>query len=376
MALKFIPVVTAAAEYRITVGAGVLGGLDRRLNQLMGAKKYRAFVVTSPAIWKLWSKEFLRSFPADRQPVVLTVPSGEQHKRLAVVEKLAEQMARAGADRGALLIAFGGGVIGDVTGFLAAIYMRGVAYVQVPTTLLAQVDSSVGGKTGVNLTAGKNLIGSFHQPRAVYIDPEVLRTLPARELRAGMQEAVKAGIIQDGKLFRYLETNREAAVNGDQGVLTNVILAAVRVKADVVRRDEFESGPRMVLNFGHTLGHAIEAATGYGTLLHGEAVGWGMIGALHLGLARGTVTTEQFARAANLILAYGPLPSFRASARKLVALSASDKKNRGGHRAFVLPVGIGSTRIVHDVSDTELTQAAEAMIGDMVSATGHSRVTA
>jgi 3-dehydroquinate synthase len=237
------------------------------------------------------------------------------------------------------------------------------------------VDSSVGGKTGVNLGAGKNLVGSFHQPLAVYVDFDMLRTLPPREMHAGLQEAIKAGVIQDLKLLRYLERNREVVLGGAVGALSEVIGAAIRVKADVVHRDEFESGPRMALNFGHTLGHAIEAAIGYGTLLHGEAVGWGMIGALHLGLARGTVTTEEFARAANLILAYGPLPAFQTSAKKLVALSASDKKNRGGLRAFVLPVGIGSTRVVHDVTDAELTRAAQAMIDDMSAATGRKRVT-
>jgi len=373
---KSISVVTASAKYNITVGSGLLGELHRRIEKLTKPKRLRAFVVTSPGIWKLWSAEFLRSFPADQQPVVLTIPAGEQHKTLATVEKLSEQLAAAGADRDSLLIAFGGGVVGDITGFLAAIYMRGILYVQVPTTLLAQVDSSVGGKTGVNLAAGKNLVGSFHQPLAVYVDFDVLRTLPPREVRAGLQEAIKAGIIQNVKLLCYLEQHKQLVGGGALSPLGDIVHAAIRVKAEVVGRDEFESGPRMALNFGHTLGHAIESATGYGTLLHGEAVGWGMIGALHLGLARGTISTEEFARLANLILAYGPLPPFRTSAKKLVALSASDKKNRGGLRAFVLPVGVGATRIVHDVTDAQLFEAAQAMIDDMSAATGGNQETA
>jgi len=373
---KSISVVTASGKYQVILASGLLGELHPQLVKLTKPKRLRSFVVTSPKIWRLWSAEFLRSFPPDQRPVVLTIPAGEQHKTLATVEKLGEQLAGAGADRDSLLIAFGGGVVGDVTGFLAAIYMRGIPYVQVPTTLLAQVDSSVGGKTGVNLAAGKNLVGSFHQPLAVYVDFEVLRTLPPREVRAGLQEAIKAGLIQDVKLLRYLEQEKELIVAGALVPLGRVVNAAIRVKADVVGRDEFESGPRMALNLGHTLGHAIEAATGYGTLLHGEAVGWGMIGALHLGLARGTISMEEFARLANLILAYGPLPPFRASAKKLVALSASDKKNRSGLRAFVLPVGIGATKIVHDVTDAQLMQAAQAMIDDMSAASGPDWVTA
>lgn len=376
MPLQTIQVTTASASYTIELGTGLISGLHRRLEKLMRGKPYRPFVLTSPRIWKLWSAAFLRSFPAGRSPVVLMLPAGEQHKKLAQVERLAEQLARAGADRDALLIAFGGGVVGDVTGFLAAIYMRGIPFVQVPTTLLAQVDSSVGGKTGVNLAAGKNLIGSFHQPRAVYIDLELLATLPPRQLRAGLQESVKAGIIQDRKLLTYLEKNKTRATTGDLRVLAQVVHASIRVKASVVGQDERESGTRMTLNFGHTLGHAIEAATGYGTLLHGEAIGWGMIGALHLGLARQTITEEEFARMANLILGYGPLPRFQATARRLVALSAGDKKNRSGRRAFVLPLGIGATQIVHDVSDQELLCAAQAMIDDMTIASASNSSTA
>jgi 3-dehydroquinate synthase len=356
---------TASAAYEIFVGQGLLPTLHKRLVKLAAGKPYRPFLITSPNIWKLWSTQVRASFPEAESPTVLFLPPGEKHKRLAAVESLAEQLAEAGADRDALLIAFGGGVIGDITGFLAAIYMRGVPYVQVPTTLLAQVDSSVGGKTGVNLAAGKNLVGSFYHPRAVFADIDILATLPANELRAGLQESIKAGIIHDAKLFSYIEQKKELIANGDPASMSRVIGASIKVKADVVAKDEKESGVRMTLNFGHTLGHAIEAATGYKRLLHGEAVAWGSIAALHLGLARKTITEEEFARMANLILAYGPLPRFRATASELVALTASDKKTRSGRRAFVLPTGIGSVKIVYDVTDEELTAAAEAMLAEM-----------
>jgi 3-dehydroquinate synthase len=372
-----IALAASSAEYDITIGQNLLATLHPRLLDLARgtsgeAKPFRPFLITSPNIWKLWSKQVRASFPEAQSPTVLFHPAGEKHKRFAAVEALAEELAAHGADRDSLLIAFGGGVIGDITGFLAAIYMRGIPYIQIPTTLLAQVDSSVGGKTGVNLAAGKNLIGSFNHPRAVLADIDLLATLPPAELRAGLQESIKAGIIQDIKLFTYLEQNVELILSGSPEALATVIAASIQVKAEVVQRDERESGPRMALNFGHTLGHAIEAATGYKRLLHGEAVAWGSIAALHVGLTRNAITPEEFARMANLILAYGPLPRFKATAEELVALTASDKKKRSGRRAFVLPTGIGSTEIVYDVSDDELVAATKAMLKTMRS-TGIAR---
>jgi 3-dehydroquinate synthase len=274
-------------------------------------------------------------------------------------------LVAAGADRDSILLAFGGGIIGDLTGFLAAIYMRGIRYVGIPTTILAMVDSSLGGKTGVNLLAGKNLIGSFHHPLAVLTDIDTLGTLPAAELRAGLQESIKSGIIYNAKLFRYLEQNAGVVLAAEPSSLARVITASVKVKADVVSKDEKESGLRMILNFGHTIGHAIEAATGYRKLLHGEAVAWGSIAALHLSLARGRITHEQFARMANLILRYGPIPPFKADPAKLVALTSGDKKKRSGRRAFVVATGIGSVEIVYDVTDAELLAATSAMLDQM-----------
>jgi len=283
---------------------------------------------------------------------------------METVERLLEQLAEGGADRDSVLIAFGGGVLGDMTGFLAAIYMRGIRYVQVPTTLLAQVDSSIGGKTGVNLAAGKNLAGAFHHPLAVYADVSTLSTLHADELRAGLQESIKAGIIRDAELFALLEREHERVLAGDEGILADVVAASVRVKADVVNADERESGLRMILNLGHTLGHAIEAATEYTQLLHGEAVAWGMIAAIRIATARGLISAEDADRMQNLIRAYGPMKPFQAEPGNLVALTAKDKKNRSGARSFVLPTGIGSVTIVRDVSQQELLDAASEVVSE------------
>ena len=237
--------------------------------------------------------------------------------------------------------------------------MRGIDYIQVPTTLLAQVDSSVGGKTGVNLAAGKNLIGSFHHPRAVFADIDVLQTLPDRELRAGLFESIKAGIIRDPALFRFMEQNAAAILARDPAALERVIVASIRMKADVVADDERESGLRMILNYGHTLGHAIEAATGFRTLLHGEAIAWGMLAALQIALARKTVGPDQAERIEKTIRAYGPLPPFRATPAKLLAAAGRDKKNRAGTRRFILPKGIGNAIVVEDVTDAELNSAID-----------------
>jgi 3-dehydroquinate synthase len=350
----------------VEIGTGLLGSVGARVDGLLQgglrAGKQRAFVVSSPEILKLWGNELFGGFSTPL--ATLTVPSGELHKRMATVERLLEQLAEGGADRDSVLIAFGGGVLGDMTGFLAAIYMRGIRYVQVPTTLLAQVDSSIGGKTGVNLAAGKNLAGAFHHPLAVYADVATLSTLHADELQAGLQESVKAGIIRDPELFALLERERERVLAGDEEILGDVVAASVRVKADVVNADEREAGLRMILNLGHTLGHAIEAATEYTQLLHGEAVAWGMLAAIRIAAARGLITAGDGDRMQNLIRAYGPMKPFRAEADQLVALTAKDKKNRSGARSFVLPTGIGSATVVHDVSQRELLDAAGEIVSE------------
>jgi 3-dehydroquinate synthase len=358
--VQTLRVETPSAKYDVVAGSGLIDTLAPRIQRLAGRLPRRVFVLTSGPIWALWGETFLASFP--EEPIILFLEPGEKHKSLASVEKLLREMARAGGDRGSLLIAFGGGIVGDVGGFLAAIYMRGIPYIQVPTTFLSQVDSSVGGKTGVNLPEGKNLVGSFNHPLAVFADIAVLGTLPSRELRAGLMESVKAGIIRDRSLVRFMEENVNQILGRDPKALEKVIVASIRMKAGVVQRDERENGLRMILNLGHTVGHALEQATGYKTLLHGEAVGWGMIATLFLAHERGAITSGQFDRLENLIHLYGPLPPLTLKARKVVASTGGDKKNVGGIRRFVLPIGIGDAGVVEDVTPPELEGAVNYML--------------
>jgi 3-dehydroquinate synthase len=368
--MQIVRVQTPSAKYSVFAGKGMLDTLGPRITRVLAERvgagrgparlPKRVFVLTSPEIWTLWSKRFVASFQTEL--TVLFLEAGERYKTLGSVEKLLRQMAAEGGDRGSLLIAFGGGIVGDVGGFLAAIYMRGIEFIQVPTTFLAQVDSSVGGKTGVNLPEGKNLVGAFHHPLAVFADIELLSTLPDRELRAGLFESVKAGIIRDRALVRFMEENAAAILGRDEESLEKVIVASIRMKAEVVGKDEHEGGLRMILNLGHTLGHAIESVTHYKQLLHGEAVGWGLIAALYLGAKRGTITEAQFDRLMRLIYLYGPLPGVKLSAQKLVEASGKDKKHRGTLRRFVLPVGIGDATVVEDVTEAELLEAAKYML--------------
>ena len=355
-----IPVQTPSANYTVEIGPNLLYTLGARIAALHDTPNAKVFVITSPAIWQHYGEKLSAGF--ETKPHVLQVLAGEQYKRLATLERLCEELAQQQADRDSILIAFGGGVIGDITGFLAAIYMRGIRYVQVPTTALAQIDSSVGGKTGVNLAAGKNLVGAFHHPLAVFADIETLDTLPPNELRAGLMESIKAGIIRDHDLFSYLEAHSGAVLAGNHEALTHVIAESVRMKAAVVHEDERETGVRMLLNLGHTIGHAIEAATDYAQLLHGEAVAWGMLVATRIAQNRGLLASTQVERIVNVIRTYGPLKPFTAETQQLVALTAKDKKHRSGTRKFVLPVGIGDATVVKDVSEAELLEATDAVL--------------
>ncbi len=358
--MQTIRVATPSARYDVFAGSGLLSALAPRIQRVAGKLPRRVFVLTSPEIWSLWGETFLRSF--SESPIVLFLAPGEKNKTLASTEKLLRQMIAAGGDRGSLLIAFGGGIVGDVGGFVAAVFMRGIPYVQVPTTFLSQVDSSVGGKTGVNLPEGKNLVGSFHHPLAVFADIDTLGTLSDRELRAGLMESVKAGIIRDRALVRFMEEHADGILGREPKSLEKVIAASIRMKAGVVNRDERESGLRMILNLGHTVGHAIESSTHYKVLLHGEAVGWGMIAALFLARKRGSISGAQFERLESLIHLYGPLPTLTLRPAKLIAGTGADKKNVGGVRRFVLPVGIGDAGVVEDVTTGELEAAINYML--------------
>jgi 3-dehydroquinate synthase len=358
--VQSIRVDTPSAKYDVFTGSGLLPSLAPRIERVVGKLPRRVFVLTSPEIWALWGELFLKSFA--ESPIILFLPAGEKHKTLRSAERILRQMIAAGGDRGSLLIAFGGGIVGDVGGFIAAIFMRGIRYVQVPTTFLAQVDSSVGGKTGVNLPEGKNLVGSFHHPAAVFADIDVLSTLPDRELRAGLMESVKAGIIRDRSLARFMEENAEAVLARDPKALEKVIAASIRMKASVVNRDERESGVRMILNLGHTVGHAIEQVTRYKALLHGEAVGWGMIVSLYVAHRRKSITGAQAARLEKLIHLYGPLPPLDLRVPRLIAATGSDKKNVGGVRRFVVPIGIGDAGVIEDLTHDELHAAVAYML--------------
>ncbi len=320
------------------------------------------FVVTERGVWDLHGAAAMKAL-AGWTVEVLFFPGGEVHKRFSSVEALAEQILQAGGDRSSIVVAFGGGIVCDVAGFVAAIFMRGIPVIQVPTTLLAQVDAAIGGKTGVNLASGKNLIGSFHQPLAVIIDPDVLTTLSEREYRAGLYEIIKCGVIGDPDLFHVLERDREAVLARRLATVERIIADAVRLKARVVTEDEREGGLRRILNFGHTFGHALEAETQYCRFLHGEAVAWGMEAAVRLAVAEGILAEDDSARILDCIESYGPIPSLEGlDAGRLAARMKSDKKTVQGRIHFVLPEGIGRVRVTGDISDAHAQAAIEASL--------------
>jgi len=316
------------------------------------------FIVTVPPVRRRWGKKLTMSLlAAGFTPQVIEMRDGERFKKLATIEQLAEKLTRLAADRNAVIVAFGGGVVGDAAGLLASLYMRGVDVVQIPTTVQAQLDAAIGGKTGVNLRTGKNLLGTFHQPLAVLIDPAVLSTLPAREFRAGLYEALKCGVIGKPALFACLEKIRMKALRRDAATLEWVIAESVRLKAEVVSSDERESGLRRVLNFGHTIGHALEAESAYRRFLHGEAVAWGMIAATHIAATIGRIDQKAALRISGTVLSLGPLPRVEARSQDIVRLLRSDKKTRNGVVHFVLPREIGKVEIVNDVPEKVVVEA-------------------
>jgi 3-dehydroquinate synthase len=351
------PVKTASFSYEAVIEHGVLARAGDILAKLLG-KASPLFVVTVPPIRRSWGKSLLRSLTAAGfSPQIVEMRDGERFKRLSTVETLAEELVKLGADRKAVVLAFGGGVVGDVAGMVASIYMRGVKLIQVPTTVQAQLDAAIGGKTGVNLRAGKNLLGTFFQPQVVLIDPAVLATLPDREFRAGMYEALKCGVIGNEELFGRLENTSIRTLRKDREFLPWVIAKSVRLKAQVVSADEKERGMRRVLNFGHTLGHALEAATSYRKFLHGEAVAWGMIAAAKISTEIGLCDKALYERIRAATLAWGALPSVTVQSGKALRLLQSDKKTESGHVHFVLPREIGKVEIVNNVPERAITAA-------------------
>ena len=347
--------------YQATIENGLLQRAGSVLGEIL-PQSSRVFVVTVPPVRKRWGSKLLASLKASGfTPQVITMPDGEPTKRLATVETMAEKLARFGADRKAVIIALGGGVVGDVSGLLASLYMRGVEFVQIPTTVLAQVDASIGGKTGVNLLAGKNLVGTFHHPRIVLIDPTVTKTLPEREFRAGLYEALKCGIIGSVELFLRFEQNRAKILKRDPVELEWLIAQSVKLKAEVVSADEHEGGLRRVLNLGHTIGHALESETGYRKLLHGEAVAWGMIAATNIALSVGRTDSVTAGRIADAVLSLGRLPEVNVGARRILARLKTDKKTQNGVVHFVLPREIGKVEIASDVPESAVLNAVEEL---------------
>src|ERR1700751_2579883 len=335
---------TAHGRYVVVCSRGAIAHV-RELVTRRG-RPSEIFFLSSPRVWNYWGRKRAGKTPRGRRRSArIRFDDSEPAKRLATVEKISRALIGLGADRDATLVAVGGGVVGDVAGFVAATYLRGVRLVHVPTTLVAQVDSAFGGKTGVNLPEGKNLIGAFYPPELVIADSDVLGTLPHRQYRAGLYEIIKYGVISDPALFRFLEQHLLALLRRDRAALKYTIPRCIRIKASVVAKDERESGLRQILNFGHTLGHALETATGYKRFLHGEAVGHGMIFATLLALAIGHLGVKDAARIIGLILSVGPLPRIPSlSNSELRSLMLSDKKVHAGEIGWVLPSVIGKAK--------------------------------
>ncbi|HEX4076950.1 MAG TPA: 3-dehydroquinate synthase [Candidatus Acidoferrales bacterium] len=337
-----IRVTSSSGPYNVYCASGALARAASLVGKLSDSTG--TFLVSSPRVWRCWGKPLAKIFGQSTRSAII-FDDAESAKRIATVEGIARDLVRAGADRRAVVVAVGGGVVGDVAGLAAATYLRGVRLVHIPTTLVAQVDSAIGGKTGVDLPEGKNLVGAFYPPRLVIADPVTLGTLPHREFRAGLYEVIKYGVIADAKLFDFLERHMDAVLRHDPAALGYIIPRSATIKARVVSEDEREGGLRQILNFGHTLGHALETATNYRRFLHGEAVGWGMLGATLLAVGTGRLRESDAERIIRLVASVGPLPSLgKIRARELRPILASDKKALGGRVRWVLPRRIGSTQ--------------------------------
>jgi 3-dehydroquinate synthase len=343
--MEVVNVELGERAYPIYVGAGCLADLGKRLAETGCGK--RVAVVTNSTIANIYLGAVVTALSASHfEPAVIQIPDGEEHKNLAWLAFVYDRLIDAGIDRGGAVVALGGGVVGDLTGFAAATYLRGVACVQVPTTLLAQIDASIGGKTGINHAAGKNLLGAFKQPRFVLADVECLTTLPRREYVAGLAEVVKTGAILDAELFQLLEAELPALLRQERDLLVRVVRRCCQLKALVVAEDETEGGYRAILNFGHTLGHAIESLTDYTTYLHGEAVAIGMVAAARVSHRLGRCDETTVRRLTQLIERCGlPVDIPSDLSRDALALAMrTDKKALGGTIKFVCLEGIGATR--------------------------------
>src|SRR6516225_10098896 len=358
MKITRIQVQSSAGPYSVFAGAGAIGRAVREIEALGHFSSVH--IVSSPKVWRAVGKIVRRSMRLSKRDTMHLFNDTESSKHLGSVEKIARALCRAGADRKSLVIAVGGGVVGDVAGFVAASYLRGVALVHVPTTLVAQVDSSIGGKTGVNLPEGKNLVGAFYPPRLVITDPDLLGTLTDREFRGGLAEVVKHAVIADAPMFARLERDLDKILRRDREALGSLIPRNVEIKARVVSRDERESGLREILNFGHTFAHALESATRYRHYRHGEAVAWGMMAAAFLGHELKVTPALDVSRIISLVRRLEPLPPWPSlSPATLVSAMRSDKKSRSGVLRFVLSPRIGKARTYDSVPE----QAVERVLG-------------
>ncbi len=332
-------------SYDIHIGPDILLDLAGRLKDIRFSS---IALISNPTVFGIYGRDLLNALNKSGLDVsAILIPDGEEYKDLFWAYYIYGELLKRKLDRASAVIALGGGVIGDISGFVASTYMRGISFIQVPTTLLAQVDSSVGGKTGVNHPLGKNMIGAFYQPRLVWTDVNTLRTLPRREFLAGMAEVIKYGVIWDEGLFRFLEDNRERILNLEKDALARVIKRSCEIKAEVVSKDEREGGLRAILNYGHTVGHAVETATGYTAFLHGEAVAIGMHAAAKLASSLGIMEKKDVARIRSLIDSY-ELPAIvppDLDRGSLLSLMRIDKKAVAGEMKFVLPERIGSVKV-------------------------------
>jgi 3-dehydroquinate synthase len=348
-------------SYSIYIGSGNLDGIGERLIRFEFSPKIA--IVSNPTVFDLYGKRVKGSLvKAGFEVSDVIIPDGEQYKNLDKVHSILTELLKLKFDRRSAVLALGGGVIGDIACFAASIYMRGIACVQVPTTLLSQVDSSVGGKTGVNHELGKNLIGTFYQPSIVWIDTEVLKTLPRREVMAGMAEVIKYGVIRDRELFRYLSENKDKLIDLSDEYLSHVIKRSCQIKAEVVSEDERESGVRAMLNFGHTIGHALETLTGYVKYLHGEAVAIGMCHEAELARIEGITDPQTVSDVCDVIRSFD-LPAHMPddlSSASIVDAMQLDKKTIGGSLRFALPESIGSVSIKKDISRDNIVRALKS----------------
>ena len=358
--METLRVELGSRSYPILIGQGLLG--ERSLfEQHLQARDL--LVVSNTVVAPLYL-DSLETSLRPRRVVATILPDGESHKTLANVARILDVLVANRFGRDCAVIALGGGVVGDMAGFAAATYQRGVAFVQVPTTLLAQVDSSVGGKTGVNHPGGKNLIGSFHQPVAVVADTSTLTTLPPRELRAGLAEVIKCGLICDAGFFAWLEAHIDALLAGDAAALAHVIRRSCEIKAEIVGRDEREQGDRALLNLGHTFGHAVESATGYKEWLHGEAIGAGLVMAACMSRESGSLTSDELDRVMRLVARAG-LPTHVSNVKPDAALELMriDKKVKAGRIRLVLLRGIGSAFVTADYGEPALRHTLATHLG-------------